>query len=57
METQPDDGTMKINGMWCRPEGMERETLQDLRQSCFDAVTERLTEIQLITEVLENDTV
>jgi hypothetical protein len=57
-ETLPeDDGTMRINGVWCRPDHMDAENLKDLRDKCFESITARCAEIQLLNEVIENDTV
>jgi hypothetical protein len=57
-ETIPeDDGTMRINGVWCRPDHMQPELLKELRDKCFESITARCAEIQLLNEVLENDTV
>lgn len=53
-ETLPeDDGTMRINGIVCRPEGMQPEMLKDLRDKCFESITARCAEIQLLNEVID----
>lgn len=52
--TQPEeDGTIKINGTWCRPEGMQLETLESLRDGCFDTIAQTLREIKLLNEVID----
>lgn len=53
-ETLPeDDGIIKINGTWCRPEGMQSEYLQEMRDKCIESITARCAEIQLLNEVID----
>jgi len=53
-ETLPeDDGTMRINGIVCRPEHMQLETLESLRDGCFDTIVQTLREIKLLNEVID----
>lgn len=53
-ETLPeDDGTMRINGVWCRPEHMQLENLESLRDGCFETINQALKEIRLLNEVID----
>lgn len=55
-ETLPeDDGTMRINGITCRPDHMQPELLKELRDKCFESITARCAEIQLLNEVIDAD--